>query len=63
MKWFETYAEWEAECKKREGFEGPYSLYGRPKYSYQFITKGGGTAAMWNGEACKGSIFSDEVKL
>lgn len=60
MKWYTVYSEWEAACKKREGLEGPYSLHGSPKYSYQFVKKTGGTAAMWNGEAGKGSIFGEE---
>lgn len=59
MKWYTNYSEWEAACKKREGFEGPFAL-AADQHNYQFVVKSEGTVAMWNGKAGKGSIFGEE---
>lgn len=55
---FHDYALWES-CARARGFQGPYQLIGNPP-GEQFVYGAGGTAAIWNAAASRGTVF--EVK-
>lgn len=58
MRECKTWDQWVKECQALANLEGPHKL-AMDDGSYQFINgKFGGTAAIWNGPAHRGFIFS-----
>lgn len=47
--------DWVLECQRR-GLRGPYTVHGSPRQE-QFVSRGGGTAALWNVGRSRGVVF------
>jgi hypothetical protein len=52
---FTKYEDWQSACQ-RAGFEGPYQISGQP-HLWQYVAKGGATAALFNYAHGKGFVF------
>lgn len=56
---FTKYEDWQTACQQ-EGLDGPYQISGQPQI-WQYVAKGGGTAAMWNYQSRQGFVFDSQV--